>query len=82
MVYLAGFAGAMNVGKLPPSLTALQHAFDMSLLQASLLVSAFQVFGMALGIFGGLLAGVADAGGDALAELLPVSSSRCCPARC
>jgi len=56
VVYLAGFAGALNVGKLPPSLTALQLAFDMTLLQASLLVSAFQVFGMALGIFGGLLA--------------------------
>lgn len=56
IVYLAGFAASLNVGKLPPSLPVLQQSLGMSLVQASLLVSAFQVAGMCLGMFGGLLA--------------------------
>lgn len=51
-----GVAAAMHVGKLPPSLPALREHFGMTLVQASLLVSAFQVAGMSLGIVGGMLA--------------------------
>lgn len=56
VVYLAGAAAALNVGKLPPALPSLTTAFDLSLVQAGLLVSAFQVAGACLGLFGGLLA--------------------------
>lgn len=56
IVYLAGFATALHVGKLPPALPALQHELGLSLVQAGLLVSAFQVGGMTMGLFGGLLA--------------------------
>ena len=55
-VYLAGFTASLNVGKLPPSLPVLQQAFEMTLVQASFLVSAFQVAGMSFGLFGGILA--------------------------
>ncbi|HWS75748.1 MAG TPA: MFS transporter, partial [Quisquiliibacterium sp.] len=56
VVYLAGLAAAVNVGKLPPALPALQAGLGVSLVQSGLLVSAFQVGGMCLGLFGGLLA--------------------------
>ena len=55
-IYLAGFTASLNVGKLPPSLPVLQQAFEMTLVQASFLVSAFQVAGMSFGLFGGILA--------------------------
>lgn len=56
VVFLAGAAAALNVGKLPPALPELMRTFDLSLVQAGLLVSAFQVAGACLGLFGGLLA--------------------------
>ncbi len=55
-VILAGMVAATHIGKLPPSLPALREAFGLSLVQASWLVSAFQLAGMVLGLFGGLLA--------------------------
>ena len=51
-----GIVSALAVGKLPMALPVLQRAFNMSLMQASLLVSAFQVGGMCFGMFGGILA--------------------------
>ena len=56
IVLLAGIVAALNIGKLPPALPALQQAYAMTLVQASYLVSAFQVAGMTLGLVGGLLA--------------------------
>lgn len=56
IVYLAGLAAALHVGKLPPALPALQAELGLTLVQAGLLVSAFQVAGMSMGLFGGLLA--------------------------
>lgn len=56
IVYLAGFVTALHVGKLPPSLPALRDALGVGLVEAGWLVSAFQVAGMCLGLFGGLIA--------------------------
>ena len=56
VVLLAGIVAALNIGKLPPALPALQQSFGMSLVQASFLVSVFQVAGMSLGLFSGVLA--------------------------
>lgn len=55
-VLAAGVVVSLNVGKLPPALPALQRDFDLTLLTASLLVSFFQLAGMVLGLFGGMLA--------------------------
>ncbi len=55
-VIIAGMVAATHIGKLPPSLPALREAFGLTLVQASWLVSAFQLAGMLLGLFGGLLA--------------------------
>jgi MFS family permease len=55
-VVAAGIAAAVQVGKLPPAMPALREHFGMSLVQVSLLVSAFQLAGMSLGIVGGMLA--------------------------
>lgn len=55
-ILLAGVCAATSIGKLPPSLPVLREAFGLSLVQASWLVSVFQVAGLALGLFGGLLA--------------------------
>lgn len=52
----AGVVGALNFGKLPPALPALQADFGLSLVQASWMVSLF-MFGAALfGIAGGSIA--------------------------
>ncbi len=56
IILLAGIVAALNIGKLPPALPALQQAYSLSLVQASYLVSAFQVAGMTFGLVGGLLA--------------------------
>ncbi len=52
----AGIVSAMNIGKLPPALPVLREALGISLVQASYLVSVFQLAGMTLGLFGGLVA--------------------------
>lgn len=56
VVLLAGVVAALNIGKVPPALPALQQSFGMSLVQASFLVSVFQAAGMGFGLFGGVLA--------------------------
>jgi MFS transporter, CP family, cyanate transporter len=53
---LAAAVVSLNVGKLPPALPTLREAFAMDLVSASLLVSFFQLAGMLLGLFGGMLA--------------------------
>ncbi len=56
LIWSAGISAAFHVGKLPPALPTMQHAFGITLLQASFLVSAFQLASMSLGIVGGMLA--------------------------
>lgn len=56
VVLLAGIVAALNIGKLPAALPELQQSFGMSLVQASLLVSAFQAAGAVFGLFSGVLA--------------------------
>ncbi|MEK9774727.1 MAG: MFS transporter [Quisquiliibacterium sp.] len=56
LVLAVGVSAAVNVGKVPAALPALQQAFAMTLVQASFLVSVFQVAGMLFGLFGGVLA--------------------------
>ena len=56
VVFAAGVVVSLNVGKLPAALPALREEFGLGLVQASLLVSVFQVAGMLLGLFGGMLA--------------------------
>ncbi|MCX7275204.1 MAG: MFS transporter [Burkholderiales bacterium] len=56
IVLLAGMVAALNIGKLPPSMPALRQMFSLTLVQASYLVSIFQLAGLSLGLFGGLLA--------------------------
>jgi CP family cyanate transporter-like MFS transporter len=56
LVLAVGVCAAINIGKVPAALPALQQAFQMTLLQASFLVSMFQVAGMVFGLFGGVLA--------------------------
>jgi CP family cyanate transporter-like MFS transporter len=56
LVVCAGMVGALNIGKVPSTLPALQQSFGMSLVEASFLVSMFQAAGMLLGLFGGVLA--------------------------
>jgi hypothetical protein len=89
VVVCAGVAAALHVGKLPPAMPALREHFGMSLLEVSLLVSAFQVAGMSMGILGGMLA---DRFGPAAGHVAgPVDHrlrqpgsrrSRPCPRRC
>lgn len=52
----AGIVAALNIGKLPPALAALQAEFGLSLVQVSWMVSLFMVASTVLGIFGGSLA--------------------------
>jgi len=56
VILLAGVVGALNIGKMPPALPTLQQSFEMTLVQASFLVAAFQVAGMSFGLFSGVLA--------------------------
>ena len=52
----AAIVVSLNVGKLPPALPLLREEFGLGLVGASLLVSLFQLAGMLLGLFGGMLA--------------------------
>jgi CP family cyanate transporter-like MFS transporter len=56
VIVLAGVCAALHVGKLPPALPVLQTALDISLVQASFLLSALQIAGMTLGLVVGLTA--------------------------
>jgi CP family cyanate transporter-like MFS transporter len=55
-VLTAAIVVSLNVGKMPPALPALRAEFGLDLVAASLLVSFFQLAGMLLGLFGGMLA--------------------------
>ncbi|MFM1988156.1 MAG: hypothetical protein RJA99_1113 [Pseudomonadota bacterium] len=55
-ILAAAIVVSLNVGKLPPALPALRAEFGLDLVAASLLVSFFQLAGMLLGLFGGMLA--------------------------
>jgi len=55
-ILAAGVVVSLNVGKLPPALPLLRGEFGLGLVEASLLVSFFQLAGMLLGLFGGMLA--------------------------
>ena len=55
-VLAAAIVVSLNVGKLPPALPLLRTEFGLDLVAASLLVSYFQIAGMLLGLFGGMLA--------------------------
>ena len=55
-VLAAAMVVSANAGKLPPALPALRAEFGLDLVAASLLVSFFQLAGMLLGLFGGMLA--------------------------
>ena len=56
IVILSGIVLAMHVGKIPPALPVLQHALNVSLVQAGFLLSAVQLAGMALGVLAGMTA--------------------------
>jgi MFS family permease len=56
VVVLAGVCAALHVGKLPPALPVLQATLEISLVQASFLLSALQIAGMTLGLAVGLAA--------------------------
>ena len=56
VIVLAGVCAALHVGKLPPALLVLQATLDISLVQASFLLSALQIAGMTLGLAVGLAA--------------------------
>ena len=51
-----GVVGALNFGKLPPALLALQAEFGLSLVQVSWMVSLFMFAGALFGIAGGAIA--------------------------
>jgi CP family cyanate transporter-like MFS transporter len=55
-ILVAAIVVSLNVGKLPPALPLLREEFAIGLVAASLLVSFFQLAGMLLGLFGGMLA--------------------------
>ena len=54
VIVFAGVCAALHVGKLPPAVSVLQATLDISLLQASFLLSALQIAGMTMGLFVGL----------------------------
>lgn len=56
IIILSGIVLAMHVGKIPPALPVLQHALNVSLVQAGFLLSAVQLAGMALGVLAGMTA--------------------------
>jgi MFS transporter, CP family, cyanate transporter len=56
LIVAAGVVVSMHVGKLPPALPLLRDEFAMTLVQASFLVSLFQLAGVLFGIFGGMVA--------------------------
>ncbi len=55
VVILAGIGAALHVGKLPPAITALQAALQLSLVEAGFLLSLVQLAGMAAGAAFGLV---------------------------
>jgi MFS family permease len=56
LVVLAGGVAALQVGKLPPALPALQAELGLSLVQSGFLLSMVQLAGMGLAVFMGLWA--------------------------
>ena len=54
LVVLAGVVAALQVGKLPPALPALQAELGLTLVQSGFLVSLVQMAGMLLGLSVGL----------------------------
>ncbi len=56
LVVLAGGVAALQVGKLPPALPALQAELGLTLVQSGFLLSMAQLAGMSLAVFMGLLA--------------------------
>jgi MFS family permease len=56
LVVLAGGVAALQVGKLPPALPALQAELGLTLVQSGFLLSMVQLAGMSLAVFMGLLA--------------------------
>ncbi len=56
IVLAAGCCVGANVGKVPISLPALRETFDLSLFQASFILSMLLVSSMLIGVFGGMLA--------------------------
>ena len=68
MVVFAGGVAALQVGKLPPALPALQAELGLTLVQSGFLLSMVQLAGMSLAVFMGLLA-------DGQANLSRITSS-------
>ena len=56
LVVAAGGVAALQVGKLPPALPALQAELGLSLVQSGFLLSIVQLAGLSLAVFMGLLA--------------------------
>lgn len=56
VVVLAGVSAALQVGKLPPAVPALQASLGIGLVEAGFLLSLVQLAGMTLGMVAGLLA--------------------------
>lgn len=56
VLLLVGFIAAFGAGKLPPVLPEIQVALDVSLLEAGMLVSSFQVAGAFIGMLVGAMA--------------------------
>ena len=55
VVIVAGVCAGLHVGKLPPAITALQHALGLTLVQAGFLLSLVQLAGMSAGVAFGVL---------------------------
>lgn len=56
LVVLAGVVAALQVGKLPPALAALQSDLGLTLVQSGFMLSMVQLAGLLLAVFMGLLA--------------------------
>ncbi|OYU10447.1 MAG: MFS transporter [Comamonadaceae bacterium PBBC1] len=56
LIVLAGGVAALQVGKLPPALPALQAELGITLVQSGFLLSIVQLAGLSLAVFMGLLA--------------------------
>ncbi len=56
LVVLAGVVAALQVGKLPPALAALQADLGLTLVQSGFMLSMVQLAGLLLAVFMGLLA--------------------------
>ena len=71
----AGVVAALNFGKLPPALPALQAEFGLSLVQVSWMVSLFMIASALLGIAGGSIADRFDPRRVMVCGLLLMASS-------